>query len=129
MSDGARRWIGRVMAGLAVLFLLFDASVKVLRVPDAVKGTTDLGYPESALVPLGMLQFVLLAIYVVPRTAVLGAVLWTGYLGGAVATHLRLGNPLFTQVLFPIYVAILLWGPLWLQDERVRALLPARRHR
>jgi hypothetical protein len=114
------------MAGLAVLFLLFDASIKVLRMPEAITGTTDLGYPESVVVPLGILQFALLATYLVPRSSVLGAVLWTGYLGGAIATHVRLGNPLFTHVLFPIYVAILLWGPLWLQDDRVRALLPMR---
>jgi hypothetical protein len=115
------------MAGLAVLFLLFDASIKVLKMPEAIKGTTDLGYQESVIVPLGILQFALLAIYLVPRSSVLGAVLWTGYLGGAIATHVRLGNPLFTHVLFPIYIAILLWGPLWLQDGHVRALLPMRR--
>ena len=73
--------------------------------------------------PLGILQLVLLALYLVPRTALLGAVLWTGYLGGAVATHVRVGNPLVSHVLFPVYVAALLWGGLWLRDRRTRALL------
>ena len=89
----------------------------------AVEGTTQLGYPASVIVPIGIVQVVCLLLYVLPRTAVLGAVLWTGYLGGAIATHVRIGNPLFTFVLFPVYVAGLLWGGLWLRDRRVRALL------
>lgn len=127
MSHG-KLWAGRVMSGLPVLFLLFDATIKVLRVSAAVEGTTQLGYPGRVIVPLGVLQLICLAIYLIPRTSVLGAILWTGYLGGAVATHVRLGNPLFTHVLFPIYVAALLWGGLWLRDDRVRALLPVRGH-
>jgi DoxX-like family len=120
------RWYARVISGLAVLFLLFDATLKVLKVPAAVDGTTQLGYPDSVIVPLGVLQLICLAIYLMPRTSVLGAILWTGYLGGAIATHVRVGSPLFTHVLFPIYVAVLLWGALWLRDDRVRALLPLR---
>jgi DoxX-like family len=109
------------------LFLLFDASMKVLKLPAAVEGTTQLGYPESVIVPLGVLQLLCLALYLFPRTSVLGAILWTGYLGGAIATHVRLQNPLFTHVLFPIYVAVLLWGGLWLRDDRLRSLVPLRR--
>ena len=75
---------------------------------------------------LGIVQLVCLAFYLVPRTAVLGAVLWTGYLGGAVATHVRIGHPLFSHVLFPVYVAVLLWVGLWLRDERLRTVLPVR---
>jgi hypothetical protein len=116
-------WVGRFLSGLAVLFLLFDAGMKLLRVPQAVQGTIELGYPEQVIVPLGLIQLACLILYLVPRTAVLGAILWTGYLGGAIATHVRLGNPLLTHVLFPVYVAALLWGGLWLRDERVRALL------
>ena len=119
-------WTGRVLSGLGVLFLLFDASMKVLQLPPAVQGTTQLGYPESVVFGLGVLQLVCLAVYLIPRTAVLGAVLWTGYLGGAIATHVRIGNPLFSHVLFPVYVAALVWGGLWLREPRLRALLPLR---
>jgi hypothetical protein len=119
-------WIGRVLSGFAVLFLTFDAAIKLLRLPMAIDGTTELGYPAGVVLPLGVLQVVCLALYVIPRTSVLGAVLWTGYLGGAIATHVRLGNPLFTHVLFPVYVALLLWGGLWLRERRLRALLPLR---
>ena len=114
------------MSGLAALFLLFDAGMKVLSVPAALAGTTELGYPVSVVFGLGVVQLICLAAYLVPRTAVLGAVLWTGYLGGAIATHVRVGNPLFSHVLFPLYVALFVWGGLWLRDTRVRALFPLR---
>jgi hypothetical protein len=125
-SSRGALWTGRVLSGIAVLFLAFDASMKLLRVPEAVQGTTSLGYPESVVFPLGVLQLVLLLLYLVPRTAVLGALLWTGYLGGAVATHVRLGNPLFSHVLFPLYIAAFVWLGLWLRDARLRAVLPLR---
>jgi hypothetical protein len=117
------RWAGRIVSGLAVLFLTFDASMKVLQLAPAVQGTADLGYPTTVLLPLGLIQVACLLLYLIPRTAVLGAVLWTGYLGGAIATHVRLENPLFTHILFPIYVAAFLWGGLWLRDRRVRSLI------
>lgn len=116
-------WVGRILSGLGVLFLAIDAAMKLIMHPVAVKGTTELGYPASVIFGLGVLQAILLLIYVVPRTAVIGAVLWTGYLGGAIATHVRLGNPLFSHVLFPVYVAVLLWGGLWLRDTRVREVI------
>ena len=118
-------WVGRVLSGLAVLFLAFDAGFKLLQSPVAIEGTVALGYPASALLTIGIIQVVCLIVYLIPRTSVLGAILWTGYLGGAIATHLRLENPLFTHQLFPIYVAALLWGGLYLRDRRVRALLRA----
>ncbi len=118
-------WTGRVLSGLAVLFLTFDAGMKVLMLPAAVEGTTQLGYPADSLIIIGLIQLVCLAVYLIPRTAPIGAVLWTGYLGGAIATHLRVGNPLFTHTLFPIYVAAMLWAGLWLRDSRVSALLAA----
>jgi len=117
-------WAGRALSGLAVVFLIFDASVKVLRSPFAVGATTQLGYPESVVVMLGLIQIACLIVYLIPSTSVLGAVLWTGYLGGAVATHVRVQSPLFTHTLVPIYVAALLWLGLWLRDNRVRAVLP-----
>jgi len=116
------RWTGRVLSGVAVLFLALDAVMKLLVVPAAVQGTKDLGYPVSVIFTLGVVQAVCLILYVIPRTSILGAILWTGYLGGAIATHVRVGNPLFTHVLFPVYVAMLLWGGLWLRDRRVRNL-------
>jgi hypothetical protein len=120
---------GRIVSALAVAFLAMDATMKLLQLPVAIEGTTQLGYPAGVILPIGMIQLVCLAVYLVPRTSVLGAILWTGYLGGAVATHVRIGSPLFTHVLFPIYVAALLWGGLWLRDRRVRALLrPQARH-
>jgi DoxX-like family len=117
-------WTGRVLSGVAVLFLLFDAVVKLLRHPAAVEGTTRLGYPTSVIFGLGVLQAVCLVLYLVPRTSVLGAILWTGYLGGAVATHVRVGDPLFSHAFFPIYIGVLLWAGLWLRDIRLRALIP-----
>lgn len=120
-------WGGRVASGFVVLFLAFDATIKVLQLPAALEGSGALGYSASVVLALGLIQVALLVAYLVPRTAVLGAVLWTGYLGGAIASHVRMGNPLFSHVLFPIYVALLLWGGLWLCDARLRSLLPVRR--
>ena len=119
-------WAGRILSGLAVLFLVFDATVKVLQLPMALQGTRQLGYPESVVFGLGIVQLVCLIAYLVPRTSVLGAVLWTGYFGGAVATHVRVGHPLFTHALFPVYLAGFLWAGLWLRDERLRAVFPVR---
>ena len=119
-------WTGRVLSGLAIAFLTFDAALKLARVDAAVQSTTELGYPASSLLLIGVIEVVCLIVYLVPRTAVLGAVLWTGYLGGAIATHVRVENPLFTHVLFPIYVAALIWGGLWLRDARVRGMLARR---
>jgi hypothetical protein len=125
-SKAARR-ASLAMQGLVVLFLTFDSVIKLVASPEAVQGTTELGYAASVLPVLGVLELACLALYLVPRTAVLGAVLWTGYLGGAIATHVRVGNPLFSHTLFPVYVAALVWGALYLRDARVRALLPLRR--
>lgn len=117
---------GWALTGLATLFLLFDLSIKLMASPEAVEGTTALGYQASVIRGLGILQVVCLALYLWPRTAILGAVLWTGYLGGAIATHVRVDNPLFSHVLFPIYVATFIWGGVWLRDARLRALFPWR---
>ena len=121
------RWAGRALTGVAVLFLTFDMTTKLVGAREAVDGTVQLGWAPHHLPILGVIQLACLVVYLVPRTAPLGAVLWTGYLGGAIATHLRLDNPLLTHVLFPVYVAALVWGGLYLRDPRVRALLrPAR---
>lgn len=120
-------WAGRIMSGLVALFLLFDSVVKVMRLPLAVEGTTQLGYPESVVVGIGTVQLVCLLVYLIPQTSIFGAILLTGYLGGAIATHVRVGSPLFSHVLFPIYVAVLVWGGLFLRSGRLRALIPVQR--
>jgi len=122
------RWAGRILSGIAVLFLAVDTVVKLVGVKEAVEGTVQLGFQPHHLLVIGLIEVVCLVLYLVPRTAPLGAVLWTGYFGGAIATHLRLDNPLFTHILSPVYVAALIWGGLYLRDARVRALLrPAAR--
>jgi hypothetical protein len=117
---------GRIISGLAVAFLIFDSVGKLLEVQAVIDGTKQLGYPPDIVFGLGVTLLACVVAYLVPRTSVLGAVLLTGYLGGAVATHVRVGNPLFTHVLFPTYVAALLWGGLVLRDARLRPLLPWR---
>lgn len=119
--SNAARITGRVLSGIAVAFLIFDMGIKLSGAKEAVEGTTQLGWQPHHLPILAAIQAACLVIYLVPRTAPLGAVLWTGYLGGAIATHLRIDNPLFTHILFPVYVAALLWGGLYLRDARVRA--------
>ena len=119
--------IGYALTGLAVLFLAFDAVMKLLAIEQAVQSTTALGYPASTVFTIGVIELVCLALYLVPATSVSGAILLVGYLGGAVATHVRVGNPLASHVLFPLYVAAVLWGGLYLREPRLWALLPFRR--
>jgi hypothetical protein len=119
-------WSGRVLSALAFLFLLFDVTLHLLRPSFVIEGTKQIGFPVDVILPLGIIQLVCLILYLLPRTAVLGAILWTGYLGGAVATHVRVADPLFSHILFPTYVAALLWGGLWLREQRLRALVPVR---
>ena len=120
------RTAGTVCTSVAALFLAFDTILKVLRLDAAVQGTTSLGYPADTVLLIGIIELVCLVLYLVPRTSVLGALLMTGYLGGAIATHVRISSPLLTHTLFPIYVALLLWGGLYLREPRLRALVPFR---
>jgi hypothetical protein len=117
------RLAGRVLTGIAVAFLAFDTVIKLTGAKAAIEGTALLGWQPHHVPILGAIELACLALYLVPRTAPVGAVLWTGYLGGAIATHLRLDNPLFSHILFPTYVAALLWGGLYLRDARVRTLV------
>ena len=119
------RWTGRILTGLVVAFLAFDLTIKLLQLPFAVKATAELGFPDGTLLALGLIQLACLILYLVPRTAVLGAVLWTGYLGGAIATHLRMHGPAFNFV-FPVLVAAMLWGSLRLRDGRLRGVFTPR---
>jgi hypothetical protein len=118
---------GRFLSGLAAVLLALDSVGKLVRAQAVLDGTTQLGYSANTVVPLGVLLLACVIVYAVPRTAILGALLLTGYLGGAVATHVRVGNPLFTHILAPTYVAALIWGGLMLRDARLRALAPWRR--
>jgi hypothetical protein len=119
-------WTGRILSSLAILFLLFDSTIKLLRLPMVAESTAQLGYPASLAFTIGLIELICLIVYMIPSTSILGAVLLTGYLGGAIATHVRIGSPLFTHILFPIYIAALIWGGLYLRDVRVRTLVPLR---
>ena len=122
-----RLWTGRIMSALPALFLFVDGVGKLVKPAPVVEGTVQLGYPESVLLGLGIVLLTCTVLYVIPRTAVFGAILLTGYLGGAIATHVRVGSPLFGHTLFPVYVALLIWGGLYVRDDRLRALIPLRR--
>lgn len=119
-------WVGRVLSGLVVLFLIPDGIIKFMKPAPVVEAFSHLGWPLNLANTLGIILLVCTAIYVFPRTSVLGAILLTGYLGGAVATHLRAGDPLFSHILFPTYLGVLLWLGLYLRDSRLRALVPLR---
>ena len=119
-------WAGRILSGLVVLFLIPDGIIKFIKPAPVIETSAHLGLPLSLANTLGILLLICTAIYVFPRTSVLGAILLTGYLGGAVATHLRVGDPLFSHILFPTYLGVLLWLGLYLRDNRLRALIPLR---
>lgn len=123
MSSPKLVWIGRVVSFLAVLPFVPSAAMKFMRTPQLVEGMAHLQLPESMILPLAILETACLLAYVLPQTAVLGAILLTGYLGGAIVTHLRIGEPVYTQVV----LGILVWLGLFLRDPRLRELLPLRR--
>ena len=120
-------WTGRILSGLLAAFLAFSAGIKLMHRPEVAETLTGLGWPATAGFPIGLLEATCLVLYLVPRTALLGAVLMTGLLGAAMATHIRVGSPLFSHILFGLYMALFAWGGLWLRDARLRALLPWRR--
>ena len=121
-----RTWAGRILTGLVTVFLLFDGGVKVLNPAFAAAAAPQIGYAENLILPVGLIELACLAVYLIPQTAALGAVLLTGFLGGAIATHFRVGDPLLGFTLFPLYVAAILWGGLFLRDSRLRVLVPFR---
>ena len=127
MQTKAMLWTGRVLTALVVLFMIFDSSIKLMDMPMVRTATLQLGWPVTLDRLIGLIELACVALYVVPPTAVLGAILMTGLLGGAIASHLRLGDPLFSHVLFGVYVGLMAWGGLWLRDERLRGLIPLRR--
>lgn len=123
-------WIGRVMSGLVIAFLLFDSIIKLIPLDIVTETMNELGYSASPTLArgLGILTLACVVLYAYPRTAVLGAILLTGLLGGAMATHLRVGSPIFSHFLFGSYLGLLAWGGLYLRDARLRALVPFRRN-
>ncbi len=121
--SSASLWTGRIFSVLVFLFMLFDGGIKVLRMAPAVEGTARLGYPTSLVLPIGLVALVCTFLYAIPRTSILGAVLLTGYLGGATATQVRVQDPWF---FFPVAIGVMVWVGPFLMDERLRVLIPLR---
>jgi hypothetical protein len=125
--SGGALWTGRVLSALTMLFLLFDGGIKIAGLQVVADTMGELGYPPGLGFGLGVLTIAIAVLYAIPRTALLGAILLTGLLGGAIATHLRVGSPVFSHLLFGLYLGLLAWGGLWFRDPALRALLPLRR--
>ncbi len=127
--NGAGRsvWVGRVLSALAVLFLGFDTAIKLVQLPVVGETLAQLGYPSDLGLTIGIVELVCLVLYAVPRTAVLGAILLTAVFGGAIASHIRIASPLFTHILFGVYLGLFVWGGLYLRSARLRDLIPVQR--
>jgi hypothetical protein len=122
------RWLGRILSGIVILFMLFDGAIKLVPWPIVTETMDRMGYgsSESLARSLGAITLVCTVLYAVPPTSILGAILLTGYLGGAMASHVRIGSPLFSHLLFGFYLGVMVWGGLWLRDRKLRALIPLR---
>lgn len=131
MTGKKALWIGRIMSGLAILFLTMDGVMKFflhLMPPEALADAEKLAYPMELMPTLGCILLTCVLLYTIPRTSILGAILLTGYLGGAISAHFRVSNPLATHTLFPIYVALFIWGGLYLRDAKLRHLIPLKQN-
>ena len=128
-ASRAARLLGRVLSGLVIVFLLFDGAIKLVPWPIVTETMDKMGYgsSENFARSLGIITIVCTVLYSVPPTSILGAILLTGYLGGAIASHLRIGSPLFTHTLFGLYLGLMVWGGLWLRDGKLHSLIPFRR--
>ena len=124
-NSKASLWAGRIIGALAILFLIFDGVVKVMQLPQAMEPTVKFGYAANLVLVIGLLELTCLVVYIIPRTSVFGAILLTGYLGGAIATQVRAGSEPFS-IFFPIIIGALIWGGLFLRDSQLRALVPLR---
>jgi len=122
-----RLWTGRIASTVAVLFLLLDGTLHVTVPAPVVEAFARLGYPVSLALGIGILEIVCTVVYAIPRTSILGAILLTGYLGGATASQVRVGSSLFAEALFPVYIGVLVWGGLFLREDQLRVLVPLRR--
>ena len=120
------RWLGRILSGLVILFLLFDGAIKLVPWPVVTETMDRMGYGSSETLArsLGVITLVCTILYAVPPTSILGAILLTGYLGGAMASHVRIGSPLFSHILFGFYLGLMVWGGLWLRNRSLRDLMP-----
>ncbi|MGG1518229.1 DoxX family protein [Paenibacillus oryzisoli] len=118
-----RLWAARILCGIVILFMLFDGIGKIIKPKEVIEGTLSLGFAENHLAVISVLSLVCTILYAIPRTRFLGALLLTGFLGGAVAAQLRVDNPLWSNTLFPVYFAIVAWAPIWLMDRRFRNLI------
>jgi len=125
-TSNALLWVGRVMSGLVIAFMLLDGAMKLVPLDVVVTTSEQMGIPGDLARPLGLIGLVCTMLYAFPRTSVLGAIFLTGYLGGAIASHVRLNDPLLTHTLFGLYLGLLAWGGLYLRDARLRALIPLR---
>lgn len=123
MSPKAALRTGRIASGVVVLFMLFDGIIKLIQPAPVVESFAQLGYPVGVAAGIGLVALACTILYAIPRTSVLGAIL----LGGAIATHVRVSNPLFSHVLFPVYMGVLVWGGIYLRNERLRVLIPVER--
>ena len=123
----SRLWVSRVLSGITIIFLLFDAITKLMMVPPVIEGTKKLGYPIELIPVIAIILLICTILYIIPKTSIFGAILLTGYLGGAVASNLRIESPLFSNTLFPVYFAVLVWGAIFLRDNRVSSLIPFRK--
>jgi len=119
----AKLWTARIMAGLVIAFMLMDSIFKLIPNDMVTAGSVELGYQAHHIPVMGVLGFISILLFAIPRTQILGAILLTGYFGGAIATHVRLDNPLFSHILFPVYLAVLAWGSIWLKNESFRRLV------
>lgn len=119
-----RFWLGWILSGLFIVFMLFDGGIKLVPLQPVIDTMTELGYPVEHARLLGVLSLAGTLLYVIPRTSILGAVLLTAYLGGAVSAHIRIGSPLFSHDLFGVYMGLFAWGGLWLRNARLRAIFP-----
>jgi hypothetical protein len=126
VASNTQRWAGITLSTLTVMFLLFDGAIKFTKLGVVMEAQAREGFPDSLLLTIGTLELLCTVLYAIPSTSILGAILLTGFLGGAVAIHVRIGDPLFTHTLFPIYLGVLAWGGLFLRDSRLRALIPVR---
>jgi hypothetical protein len=122
-------WMGRVLSGLVIVFMLFDGAIKLVPWPVVTETMDRIGYGSSETLArsLGVITLICTILYAIPPTSILGAILLTGYLGGAMASHLRIGSPLFSHILFGFYLGLMVWGGLWLRDRSLRGVLPLRR--
>ena len=120
-------WAGRIISGLFAAFMIFDGVIHIMKPTPVMEAFAKLNFPQRFALPLAVVELTSLLLYVIPRTSILGAILLTGYLGGAVAIQMPTGNSLFGEILFPVYFGVLLWGGIYLRDERLRALIPFRK--